>query len=72
MPEGLTTYELQVLLGTSIHGCNMSPDRVFSLPMAWHRLHAIGLIDRPDGLAIITAEGAALIASILTPEHPNE
>jgi len=61
---GLTEYELQVLLGTSIHGCNMSPDRVFSLPMAWHRLYAIGLIDRPDGLAIITEKGRALVARL--------
>lgn len=62
----LTEYEIQVLLGTSIHGCNMPPDRVFSLPMAWHRLHAIGLIDRTDGLAIITEKGCDVVARILS------
>ena len=62
----LTEYEIQVLLGTSIHGCNMSPDRVFSLDMAWHRLHALDLIDRTDGLAIVTEKGERVIATILS------
>lgn len=69
-PLHLTHYEIQVLLGTSIHGCNMSPDRVFSLNIAWHRLHAIGLIDRTDGLAIITKKGEQVVDRIraaLTP-----
>lgn len=67
----LTEYEIQVLLGTSIHGCNMSPDRVFSLDMAWHRLHAIDLIDRTDGLAIVTEKGKHVIATILSAiAHP--
>src|SRR5690606_37262104 len=61
----LTEYEIQVLLGTSIHGCTMSPDRVFSLDMAWHRLRAIGLIDRADGLAIVTEKGRKVVARIL-------
>ena len=60
----LTEYELQVLIGTSISGCNMAPDRVFSLPMAWHRLHAIGLIDRTDGLAVITDAGRKVLDGI--------
>ncbi|MER9697615.1 hypothetical protein [Mesorhizobium sp. M0146] len=60
----LTEYEIQVLLGCSISGCNMAPDRVFSLPMAWHRLHAAGLIDRTDGLAIITEKGRIAIAAL--------
>ncbi|MGN6539157.1 MAG: hypothetical protein ACTHKQ_25950 [Mesorhizobium sp.] len=67
----LTEYEIQVLLGTSIHGCNMSPDRVFSLDMAWHRLHALDLIDRTDGLAIVTEKGERVIATILSAiAHP--
>lgn len=61
----LTEYEIQVLLGTSISGCNMSRDRVFSLDMAWHRLHALGLIDRTDGLAIITKKGTDVVATML-------
>ena len=62
----LTEYEVQVLLGTSIHGCNMSQDRVFSLDMAWHRLHTLDLIDRTDGLAIVTEKGKHVIATILS------
>lgn len=61
----LTEYEIQVLLGCSIHGCNMSPDRVFSLHVAWHHLHAIGLIDRTDGLAIVTDDGKEVISHII-------
>lgn len=62
----LTEYELQVLLGTSIHGCNMRQDRVFSLDMAWHRLYALGLIDRTDGLAIITDKGRSVVDRMLS------
>lgn len=65
----LTGYEMQVLIGTSISGCNMAPDRVFDLPAAWARLHALGLIDRTDGLAIITPKGAARINALRT--QPN-
>lgn len=66
--EKLTEYEIQVLIGTSIYGCNMAPDRVFSLDMAWHRLKAIGLIDRADGLAIITEKGRKHVSNILSVE----
>ena len=62
----LTAYELQVLLGTSISGCNMEADRTFDLPAAWARLKALGLIDRADGLAIATDKGLARIQSCLT------
>lgn len=68
---GLTAYEAQVLIGTSISGCNMSPDRTFDLPAAWARLHSLGLIDRMDGLAIATPAGVDLIAAMLasSPSH---
>lgn len=69
--EKLTEYEMQVLLGTSIHGCRMSPDRVFSLNIAWHRLHAIGFIDRTDGLAIITEKGQAYVRTALSQPAPE-
>lgn len=69
-PLHLTEYEIQVLLGCSIYGCTMSPDRVFSLHLAWNRLCAIGLIDRADGLAIVTDRGRAVIASILAALAP--
>lgn len=61
----LTAYEAQVLIGTSISGCTMSPDRVFDLKAAWSRLHSAGLIDRTDGLAMATPEGVALINNML-------
>lgn len=67
--ERLTEYEMQVLIGTTTHGCTMTPDRVFSLDMAWHRLHAIGLIDRTDGLAIATNKGQAVVDAILAFRH---
>lgn len=67
----LTTYETQVLLGTSIYGCNMSPDRVFDLRAAWKRLHAAGLIDRTDGISCPTKEGEGAIASILAALEPK-
>jgi hypothetical protein len=57
----LTAYEMQVLLGTSIHGCNMTLDRVFDLNAAWHKLYGLGFIDRPDGIAIITEKGQAYV-----------
>lgn len=56
----LTEYEIQVLLGTS-----MSPDQIFSLPMTWHRLYVLGLIDRTDGLAIITKKGRDVVDKML-------
>ena len=62
----LTAYELQVLIGTTISGCNMSPDRVFDLPAAWARLRSLDLIDRTDGLAIATPSGVSLVARILS------
>jgi len=61
----LTAYETQVLIGTSISGCNMSPDRVFDLKAAWARLYDLGLIDRTDGLAIVTPTGEARIKALL-------
>ena len=61
----LTAYETQVLIGTSISGCNMSPDRVFDLKAAWTRLHYLGLIDRTDGLAIVTPAGEERIKALL-------
>ena len=61
----LTAYEAQVLIGTSISGCAMPPDRVFDLSAAWERLYALGLIDRTDGLAVATPEGVARISSML-------
>jgi len=64
--SGLSAYEMQVLLGTTISGCNMSPDRVFDLPAAWSRLYGLGLIDRTDGLAIATPSGLALINTALS------
>lgn len=62
---GLTAYELQVLIGTTISGCNMAPDQTFDLKAAWSKLYTAGLIDRTDGLAIATSKGAALVASAL-------
>lgn len=61
----MTAYEAQVLIGTSISGCNMSPDRVFDLKAAWSRLHSMCLIDRTDGLAIATPEGVRRISEML-------
>lgn len=61
----LTAYETQVLIGTSISGCNMPPDRVFDLKAAWARLYDLGLIDRTDGLAIATPAGASRINALL-------
>jgi len=61
----LTAYDIQVLLGTSISGCNMSPDRVFDLKASWAKLRSAGLIDRPDGIAYPTKEGERVIAAIL-------
>lgn len=61
----LTAYETQVLIGTSISGCNMPPDRVFDLKVAWARLYELGLIDRTDGLAIATPAGASRINAML-------
>ena len=69
-PLHLTEYEVQVLIGTSIHGCRMQPDRVFSLPMAWSRLFALGLIDRTDGLAIITDKGRKIVSAMLRVPAP--
>ena len=69
-PLHLTEYEVQVLIGTSIHGCGMQPDRVFSLPMAWSRLFALGLIDRTDGLAIITDKGRKIVSAMLRVPAP--
>lgn len=63
--NSLTAYEVQVLIGTSISGCNMSPDRVFDLKAAWARLHTKGLIDRTDGWAIATPNGVRLISRML-------
>lgn len=62
----LTAYELQVLIGTTISGCNMSPDLTFDLPAAWARLRELDLIDRADGIAHATDAGVKLVASILT------
>lgn len=63
--EALTAYEAQVLIGTSISGCNMTLDALFNLRGAWDRLHKLGLIDRTDGLAIATETGAARIAAMI-------
>lgn len=68
--DGLNAYEVQVLIGTSISGCNMPPDRVFDLPAAWKRLNALGMIDRTDGLAIVTPAGEARIAAALSAPSP--
>jgi hypothetical protein len=69
----LTAYELQVLIGTTISGCNMSPDRTFDLPAAWARLKGLGLIDRADGIANATPAGVELVASTLTElQHRRE
>lgn len=69
----LTAYELQVLIGTTISGCNMSPDRTFDLPAAWARLKSLGLIDRADGIASATPAGVELVASALTElQHRRE
>lgn len=62
----LTAYETQVLIGTSISGCNMPPDQTFNLKAAWARLYTLGLIDRTDGLAIATETGQARIAAMLS------
>lgn len=61
----LTAYEAQVLIGTSISGCTMPPDRVFDLTAAWASLYEKGLIDRTDGLAIATNAGQAVIEAML-------
>ncbi len=68
----LTAYETQVLIGTSISGCSMRPETVFDLPAAWAKLYKMGLIDRVDGLAICTRDGADLIASILSKAKPSQ
>lgn len=65
-PEDISAYEAQVLIGTTISGCNMAPDRVFDLKAAWARLHSMGLIDRTDGLAIATPEGNTRIDAMLS------
>lgn len=65
-PPRLTTYEMQVLLGTTISGCNMSPSKTFSLNRAWLHLYELGLVDRTDGLAIATEKGLALINRALS------
>jgi len=67
----LSPYDVQVLLGTSIAGCNMSPDRVFDLKLAWQSLYSAGLIDRVDGLACPTKEGEAAIDAILSTLSPS-
>jgi hypothetical protein len=69
----LTAYEAQVLIGTSISGCAMSPGSTFALTPAWVRLHKLGLIDRTDGLAIATEDGVKLIAAMLAaaPASPD-
>lgn len=61
----LTAYEAQVLIGTTISGCNMPPDRTFDLSAAWAQLRKLGLIDRVDGLAHATDKGASLVAAML-------
>lgn len=61
----LSSYEIQVLIGTTISGCNMSPDATFDLKAAWANLCKLGLIDRTDGLAIATHSGAAFISELL-------
>ncbi len=61
----LTAYDIQVLIGTSISGCSMSPDRVFDIEASWAKLYKSGLIDRTDGIACPTTEGGQAIASIL-------
>lgn len=66
----LTAYQAQVLIGTSIYGCRMAPDRVFDLPAAWATLREFGLIDRTDGLAIVTPKGKAMIDAMLTRSDP--
>lgn len=66
MTRNLTAYEAQVLIGTSISGCNMPPDRFFDLTAAWSKLFESGLIDRRDGLAIATDAGRDVISWMLT------
>lgn len=61
----LSSYEIQVLIGTTISGCNMSPGATFDLKAAWANLCKLGLIDRTDGLAIATHSGAAFISELL-------
>ena len=65
LSEELSAYELQVLIGTSISGCNMPPSTTFDLKAAWLRLYKLGLIDRVDGLAIVTDAGAERIRELL-------
>jgi hypothetical protein len=60
--DDLTAYEAQVLIGTSVSGCPMSPVRAFDLTAAWSRLHSMGLIDR---MAIVTPKGVATVAAML-------
>lgn len=63
--QKLTAYELQVLIGTTISGCSMSPDRTFDLPAAWARLRELDLH--------ATDAGVKLVASILTElQHRTE
>jgi hypothetical protein len=61
----LSAYDLQVLIGTHISGCNMPPDRVFDLKASWEKLYKVGLIDRTDGLAIVTPSGLRVIEEML-------
>lgn len=68
--ERLSAYEVQVLLGTSISGCNMSPDATFDLKAAWARLYRMGLIDRADGIACPTDAGMVVIHDILSRRTP--
>jgi len=68
----ITAYEMQVLIGTTVSGCNMPPDRIFDLPKAWESLRALGLIDRTDGLAIATDKGRAIVLSALTSPQTSE
>ena len=70
--DDLTAYEAQVLIGTSVSGCPMSPVRAFDLTAAWSRLHSMGLIDRTDGLAIATPEGVATVAAMLAARTTGE
>ena len=65
LSEELSAYELQVLIGTSISGCNMPPSATFDLEAAWSRLFTLGLIDRVDGLAIATKAGTERIRELL-------
>lgn len=67
--SGITAYEAQVLIGTSISGCNMEPSRVFDIKSAWARLHALGLIDRADGLAVVTKKGENAVAALVSALH---